>query len=158
MNIITMFNDSGWQSAWLTGERAAMVEHQLRERGISDERVLEAMRAVPRHEFVNPEDWTEAYADHPIVIGEQQTTSQPYIIAAMLQAARIEPTDRVLEIGSYEGLSTTYIIEQCSAFGPLHIHCVDTWEGAVDLPPEAMNGVEARFDRNVMMAIDRVRT
>jgi protein-L-isoaspartate(D-aspartate) O-methyltransferase len=111
MNIVTMFNDSGWQSAWLTGERVAMVEHQLRERGIGDERVLEAMRAVPRHEFVNPEDWTEAYADHPIVIGEQQTTSQPYIIAAMLQAARIEPTDRVLEIGSGSGYQTALLAE-----------------------------------------------
>lgn len=111
MNIVTMFNDSGWQSAWLTGERAAMVEHQLRERGIRDERVLEAMRAVPRHEFVNPQDWTEAYADHPILIGEQQTTSQPYIIAAMLQAARIEPTDRVLEIGAGSGYQTALLAE-----------------------------------------------
>jgi predicted O-methyltransferase YrrM len=68
--------------------------------------------------------------------------------------ARIKPR-RVLEIGSYEGLSTTYIIEQCAAFGSLQIHCIDTWEGAVDLPPEAMAGVEARFDKNVKLAINR---
>jgi predicted O-methyltransferase YrrM len=68
--------------------------------------------------------------------------------------ARLQPR-RVIEIGSYEGLSTTYIIERCAAFGPLQIHCVDTWEGAVDLPPEAMAGVEARFDRNVTLAISR---
>lgn len=68
--------------------------------------------------------------------------------------AQLKPR-RVLEIGSYEGLSTTYIIEQCSTFGPLQLHCVDTWAGAADLSPEAMNGVEARFDRNVKLAIER---
>lgn len=62
---------------------------------------------------------------------------------------------RVLEIGSFEGLSTTYVIEQCTAFGPLDIHCVDTWAGAVDLPTETMAGVEARFDENVALAIGR---
>jgi predicted O-methyltransferase YrrM len=69
--------------------------------------------------------------------------------------AQIRPS-RVLEIGSYEGLSTTYIIEQCAAFGPLEIHCIDTWAGAVDLPPQAMSGVEARFDANVKLAIGKV--
>ena len=68
--------------------------------------------------------------------------------------AQLKPR-RVLEIGSYEGLSTTYVIERCSAFGPLQIHCVDTWKGAVDLSADAMDGVEARFDRNVKLAIDR---
>ena len=62
---------------------------------------------------------------------------------------------RVLEIGSYEGLSTTYIIERCTSFGPLQIDCIDTWAGAVDLPPGAMAGVEARFDQNVKQAIGR---
>lgn len=62
---------------------------------------------------------------------------------------------RVLEIGSYEGLSTTYIIERCTAFGPLQIHCIDTWAGAVDLPSDVMAGVEARFDENTKLAVDR---
>ena len=66
--------------------------------------------------------------------------------------ARLQPR-RVMEIGSYEGLSTTYLIEKCTAFGPLQLHCVDTWQGAVDLPPELMAGVEARFDANVAVAI-----
>lgn len=92
-------------------ERCSMVEEQLRKRGIHDERVLEAMRAVPRHEFVDPRDWLDAYADHPIVIAEQQTTSQPYIIAAMLQATAIQPTDRVLEIGSGSGYQTALLAE-----------------------------------------------
>lgn len=68
--------------------------------------------------------------------------------------AQLSPR-RVLEIGSYEGLSTTYIIERCASFGPLQIDCVDTWAGAVDLPPGAMAGVEARFDANIKLAIDR---
>ena len=68
--------------------------------------------------------------------------------------AQLKPR-RVLEIGCYEGLSTTYIIEQCSAFGSLEVHCVDTWTGAVDLPPETMAGVEDRFDENIRLAIGR---
>lgn len=98
-------------SGLFSAERNAMVEHQLRRRGIEDERVLEAMQTVPRHEFVGRNHWPEAYADHPIVIGEQQTTSQPYIIAAMLQAASIKPTDRVLEIGAGSGYQTALLAE-----------------------------------------------
>lgn len=94
-----------------TTEREAMVEHQLRERGIQDERVLAAMQAVPRHRFVQAEDWHQAYADHPIAIGEQQTTSQPYIIAAMLQAAEIKSEDRVLEVGAGSGYQTALLAE-----------------------------------------------
>lgn len=88
-----------------------MVEQQLRQRGIHDQRVLEAMRSVPRHEFVSQYDWGQAYADHPIVIGEQQTTSQPYMIAAMIQAAQIKPEDRVLEIGAGSGYQTALLAE-----------------------------------------------
>ena len=60
---------------------------------------------------------------------------------------------RVLEIGSYEGRATTYLIGACTAFGPLHITCVDTWDGSVDLPSTRMAGVERRFDRNVSQAL-----
>lgn len=88
-----------------------MVEQQLRPRGIHDERVLHAMRTIPRHEFVSPGEAAEAYADHPVPIGEQQTTSQPYIIAAMVQAAEIKPTDRVLEVGAGSGYQTALLAE-----------------------------------------------
>jgi protein-L-isoaspartate(D-aspartate) O-methyltransferase len=104
-------NSASPESELFDAERNAMVEHQLRQRGIDDERVLRAMRTVPRHEFVSRYDWPEAYADHPIVIAEQQTTSQPYIIAAMLQAAAIKPTDRVLEIGAGSGYQTALLAE-----------------------------------------------
>ena len=60
---------------------------------------------------------------------------------------------RVLEIGSYEGRATSYLIQTCTGFGPLHITCVDTWDGSVDLPSARMAGVERRFDRNVSQAL-----
>jgi protein-L-isoaspartate(D-aspartate) O-methyltransferase len=92
-------------------ERLAMVENQLRQRGIFDRRVLAAMSQVLRHEFVPQQSWAEAYADHPVPIGEHQTTSQPYIIAAMLQAAEIAPQDRVLEIGAGSGYQTALLAQ-----------------------------------------------
>jgi protein-L-isoaspartate(D-aspartate) O-methyltransferase len=88
-----------------------MVEQQLRQRGIRDERLLDAMGRVPRHEFVAPENRAQAYADHPIAIAEQQTTSQPYMIAAMIQAAQVQPQDRVLEIGAGSGYQTALLAE-----------------------------------------------
>jgi protein-L-isoaspartate(D-aspartate) O-methyltransferase len=81
-------------------ERRAMVETQLRFRGLRDERVLEAMFSVPRHEFVPPELSHAAYDDRPLPIGESETISQPYIVAAMTAAARIAPGDKVLEVGT----------------------------------------------------------
>jgi protein-L-isoaspartate(D-aspartate) O-methyltransferase len=95
----------------LTAARLVMVEAQLRRRGITDQRVLEAMSKVPRHEFLSSQYWPDAYADHPLPIGEQQTTSQPYIIAVMLQAAGIKPQDRVLEIGAGSGYQTALLCE-----------------------------------------------
>lgn len=88
-----------------------MVESQLRSRGIHDQRVLDAMARVPRHAFLSPQRWNEAYADHPVIIPEQQTTSQPYMIASMLQSARVEPGDRALEIGAGSGYQTALLAE-----------------------------------------------
>ncbi len=80
-----------------------MVREQIERRGVSDPRVLEAMRSVPRHRFVLPADAGVAYQDHPIPIGHGQTISQPYIVASMSELAQIEPGDRVLEIGTGSG-------------------------------------------------------
>lgn len=92
-------------------QRASMVEQQLRCRGISDPRLLQAMSKVPRHEFIDPARQYQAYLDQPIAIGEQQTTSQPYIIAAMLQAVEIGANDLVLEIGAGSGYQTAILAE-----------------------------------------------
>ena len=80
--------------------REDMVRWQIQARGLSDLRVLNAMRAVPRHLFVPPEFRAEAHFDGPLPIGHGQTISQPYIVAYMTDALRLKPTDRVLEVGT----------------------------------------------------------
>jgi protein-L-isoaspartate(D-aspartate) O-methyltransferase len=84
-------------------ERRDMVEQQLRRRGIRDERVLDAMLSVPRHEFVPPAFLGMAYDDRPVPIGESETISQPYIVAAMTEVAQVEPGDVALEVGTGTG-------------------------------------------------------
>ena len=83
--------------------RARMVAEQLSARGIHSGRVLAAMSSVPRQVFVARQFWNEAYEDHPVPIGEGQTISQPYIVAAMLESLSVEPEDRVLEVGTGTG-------------------------------------------------------
>lgn len=91
--------------------RARMVQSQLRARGIADERVLGDMLRVPRHEFA-PERYREqAYEDHPLPIGEGQTISQPYIVASMLEALSLSPSDKVLEVGTGCGYVTALLAE-----------------------------------------------
>jgi protein-L-isoaspartate(D-aspartate) O-methyltransferase len=86
-----------------------MVERQLRRRGISDERVLAAMGEVPRHEFVPESQRGRAYADSALPIGEGQTISQPWIVAAICQALELRGSERVLEIGSGSGYSAAVL-------------------------------------------------
>ncbi len=76
-----------------------MVVHQIERRGICDRRVLEAMREVPRHEFVPTAVKKRAYDDHPLPIGFGQTISQPYIVAFVLEQLLLRVKDRVLELG-----------------------------------------------------------
>lgn len=83
--------------------REAMVEEQLIPRGISDRRVLDAMRKVPRHLFVPDSGLENAYSDHPMPIGEGQTISQPYMVALMTQSLGLKGTEKVLEIGTGSG-------------------------------------------------------
>jgi protein-L-isoaspartate(D-aspartate) O-methyltransferase len=88
-----------------------MVDSQLRARGISDSRVLDAMLRVPRHEFVPGPYRAQAYEDHPLPIGDNQTISQPYIVAVMLESLQISPTDKVLEVGTGSGYVTALLAE-----------------------------------------------
>ena len=83
--------------------RQEMVDKQLISRGISDKRVLEVFRSIPRHEFVPPEYRKSSYGDFPLPIGEDQTISQPYMAALMTQALEINNTDKILEIGTGSG-------------------------------------------------------
>jgi protein-L-isoaspartate(D-aspartate) O-methyltransferase len=84
-------------------ERREMVARQIRERDIRAPRVLDAMTAVPRHLFVPPEHVLAAYADEPLPIGEGQTISQPFMVAAMADALSLEGHERVLEVGAGSG-------------------------------------------------------
>ncbi len=83
--------------------RERMIDRQIRSRGIVDERILAAFRAVPRHLFVDPAMEGSAYGDHALPIGQGQTISQPYMVALMTQALDLEEGDRILEIGTGSG-------------------------------------------------------
>jgi protein-L-isoaspartate(D-aspartate) O-methyltransferase len=89
--------------------RQAMVDSQLRARGISNPRVLDVMLRVPRHESVPEAYRAEAYEDHPLPIGEGQTISQPYVVALMLEMLQVSPADRVLEVGTGSGYATALL-------------------------------------------------
>jgi protein-L-isoaspartate(D-aspartate) O-methyltransferase len=91
--------------------RNRMVESQLTARGIKDPRLLEAMRKVPRHRFVEEALHNQAYSDHPLPIGEKQTISQPYMVALMTEALEVRKSDTVLEIGTGSGYQTAILAE-----------------------------------------------
>jgi protein-L-isoaspartate(D-aspartate) O-methyltransferase len=90
--------------------RSAMVD-LLRDRGIRDQRVLDAMLRVPRHEFIAPELRSQAYDDSPLPIAESQTISQPLIVALMLEALALRPEHRVLEVGTGSGYQSALLAE-----------------------------------------------
>ena len=115
-----MWTDS--QTARYTDARQQMVETQLRRRGIRDERVLQAMLRVPRHEFVLPEFREQSYEDRPLPIGEEQTISQPYIVAIMLEALALTPSDVVLEVGTGCGYLTALLSQLCRHVYSMELH------------------------------------
>jgi len=103
--------NNGWQEARAARERERMVEEQLVRRGVTDERVLTAMRRVPRHRFVEEALRDRAYGDHPLPIGENQKISQPYIVAAMTQLLQLTGGEKVLEVGTGSGYQTAVLAE-----------------------------------------------
>jgi protein-L-isoaspartate(D-aspartate) O-methyltransferase len=92
-------------------DRERMVERTVATRGVTDERVLEAMRRVPRHELVPDDVRANAYEDRPLPIGFTKTISQPYIVAAMTEAVKLRPGDKVLEIGTGSGYQAAVLAE-----------------------------------------------
>lgn len=112
-----------------------MVERQIRKRGITDERVLQAMATVPRHEFV-PAFWLkQAYADEPLPIGHGQTISQPYIVAAMVASLGLTGSETVLEIGAGCGYQAAVV-----SLLAKEIH-------TVEILPELAQSAAERFQR-----------
>ncbi len=96
---------------WAQAARARMVNEQIARRGVQDKRVLDAMRAVPRHLFVPPAMERRAYDDTPLPIGHGQTISQPYIVGSMTDLLRVEPGMKVLEIGTGSGYQAAILAQ-----------------------------------------------
>ena len=103
-------------------QRARMVRVQLEDRGIQDPRILEAMRSVPRHEFVAEEFRDRAYDDHPLPIGCDQTISQPFMVGLMLMLMAREGADRVLEVGTGSGYMTALLSTLCAEVYSIERH------------------------------------
>ena len=103
-------------------QRARMVKEQLCARGIRDPRLLAAMAKVPREAFIAEEDAGDAYGDHPLPIGAGQTVSQPYIVAAMVAALDLRPTDRVLEVGTGTGYEAAILGELAAEVWTIERH------------------------------------
>jgi len=102
--------------------RRQMVAQDLKSRDIKNPAVLAAMEKVPRHMFVQENLWAEAYDDHPLPLTENQTISQPYIVALMTQCLKLEKTDRVLEIGTGSGYQAAVIAELAGRVYTIELH------------------------------------
>lgn len=103
-------------------QRQQMVVSQLRSEGIRDERVLAAMATVPRHRFVREREQARAYQDKPLPIAENQTISQPYIVAYMLQTLNLAQSDKVLEIGTGSGYQAALLSVLCGEVHTVERH------------------------------------
>jgi protein-L-isoaspartate(D-aspartate) O-methyltransferase len=103
------FGQSAEEERIQAAARAMMVDALRKEKGIRDERVLEAMRRVPREAFVGGDFAASAYEDRALPIGDGQTISQPYVVAIMLEAAKLGPHDRVLEVGAGSGYAAAIL-------------------------------------------------
>jgi protein-L-isoaspartate(D-aspartate) O-methyltransferase len=126
-------------------ERNRMVDEQIAFRGVKDPRVLEAMRKVPRHEFMPEAIRSQAYGDHALPIGEGQTISQPYMVALMTELLDLKGTERVLEIGTGSGYQAAVLSELCEK--------VFTIERVKTLAERARQNLDRLGYRNVAMKV-----
>jgi hypothetical protein len=124
--------------------RARMVDAQLR--GIADPRVLDAMRTVPRHEFVPPALRPHAYDDGPLPIGHGQTISQPYVVALMCELAALDPTSSVLEVGAGCGYQAAVLGRLARTVVSLEIVAPLAHDAAARLARLGFANVEVRHD------------
>jgi len=121
--------------------RKRMVRYQIEDRNVRDQGVLAAMRTVPRHEFVPERYQDQAYNDHPLPIGLGQTISQPYIVAFMTELLKLEPEDRVFELGTGSGYQAAVASKMAGS--------VYTMEIYRDLADSARERLEALEYKNV---------
>jgi protein-L-isoaspartate(D-aspartate) O-methyltransferase len=132
-----------------------MVERQLRRRGISDERVLEAMAAVPRERFVPRHERHRAYRDGALPIGSGQTISQPWIVAAMAQALKLKGDERVLEVGAGSGYSAAVLSMLCGELVTIERHVALADQAKALLQELGRGNVEVRVGDGTLGAPDR---
>lgn len=130
-------------------ERVAMLEHQLRKRGIRQPRVLEAMASVPRERFVPEEVRHAAYGDHALSIGEGQTISQPYMVARTCELADLRPAERTLEIGGGSGYQAAVLARLCT-----HVTSLELIESLASSAAQTLG--ELGVDNVTMIAADGV--
>ncbi|MFC1594436.1 protein-L-isoaspartate(D-aspartate) O-methyltransferase [Candidatus Omnitrophota bacterium] len=126
--------------------RSAMVQEQLVRRGISDSRVLDAFRTVERHKFVPGNAQKNAYDDCPLTIGNDQTISQPYMVALMTQCLELRGDEKVLEIGTGSGYQTAILAALCKS--------VYSVERIKELADRAMNTLQELGYANIHIKID----
>jgi len=117
--------------------RMAMVEKQLKARGISDERVLDVMGRLPRHLFVDPSMKDRAYTDHPLPIAEGQTISQPYVVALMTESLGLNGSEKVLEVGTGSGYQAAVLAELCE-----RVYTIEIREGLAESAGELLENLE----------------
>jgi protein-L-isoaspartate(D-aspartate) O-methyltransferase len=132
-----------------------MVERQLRRRGISDERVLEAMNSVPRERFVPRRERSRAYRDGALPIGSGQTISQPWIVAAMAQALELGGDERVLEVGCGSGYSAAVLSRLCRDVVTIERHIALADQAKALLEELGYTNVEVRAGDGTRGAPDR---
>lgn len=126
-------------------ERERMVKHQIASKGVRDDRVLAAMRKVPRHRFVSEDARPYAYADSPIRIGSGQTISQPYIVALMTELLDVKPDHRVLDVGTGSGYQAAILGELAG-----EVHSI---ERHPDLAESARETLEALGYENIQVHV-----
>ena len=126
--------------------RERMVEEQLISRGVNDPRVLRAMAKVPRHLFLESELWDHAYEDHPLPIGANQTISQPYIVALMIETLELKGAEKVLDVGTGSGYAAAVLSELCAQ--------VFSVEAVEELALKARTLLSSLGYRNVSVLVD----
>jgi protein-L-isoaspartate(D-aspartate) O-methyltransferase len=132
-----------------------MVERQLRERGIEDERVLAAMAEVPRQDFVPGDVRREAYSDGALPIGEGQTISQPWIVAFMAELLGLEGDEKVLEVGTGSGYGAAVLSRLCSHVVTVERHAGLAETAQATLAQLGYNNVEVRVGDGTEGVADR---
>ena len=126
-------------------QRQTMLQRDIAGRGIRDPQVLAAMARIPRHLLVAERYRHDAYADHPLPIGEGQTISQPYVVALMTEALRLQPSDRVLEIGTGSGYQAAVLAEIVKEVRSIEIRQSLAQEAAAQLKELGYKNVTVKY-------------